>query len=87
MGPRAATIAKVAELEAQRRKMHLVNRYIAAHRLDMLPELGIPRAEAARLVRVGGYTSAEITAMREAIRYYRNKSKRRLWLPDPGERA
>jgi len=80
---RAETIAKCKELEAEHRTMILANRYLKAGKLDRLPGLGIPPREIARLVAVGGYSSAEILRMRDTIRYYRVKSRRKLWLPEP----
>jgi len=84
MGPRAATIAKVQELERERHLMNLANRYLKAGRPERLGEIGLTQAEIRRLIKAGGYSSAEMTRMRDLLRYYRHKSKRRLWLPDPG---
>jgi hypothetical protein len=67
--------------------MVLANRYLAAGQPERLAELGLPDTEIPYLKRTGGYTSAELTQSRDTIRYYRTKSKRRLWLPDPGETA
>lgn len=83
MSRRAATIAKVKELEREHQTMHLVNRYLRAGMADRVRELGLPRAELRRVLEAGGYSAAELTRTREAIRYYRTKSRRRLWLPEP----
>lgn len=87
MGPRAATIAKLEQLEREHRMMRLANRYLVAGKPEMLREIGLPQAEAQRVIRAGGYTGADLTKIRDTIRYYRTKSRRRLWLPDPGETA
>lgn len=84
MGPRAATIAKVQELEAEHRRMILANRYLKAGKPDRLADIGFNLVEARRLQDAGGYSSEELTRMRDTIRYYRTKSRRRLWLPDNG---
>lgn len=67
--------------------MRLANRYLVAGKPAMLREIGLTRAEAERVIKAGGYTAAELTRIRDTIRYYRTKSRRRLWLPDPGETA
>ena len=38
-------------------------------------------SEARRVAQAGGYSHAALVRMRDTIRYYRTKSKRRLWLP------
>ena len=87
MGPRAATVEKLKDLEAQHRRMVLVNRYLAAGRPKELEALGLNRSEIRRLTAAGGYPSSDLTRSRDTIRYYRTKSRRRLWLPDTGEKA
>jgi hypothetical protein len=84
---KAATVKHLRELERQHRTMILVNRYLKAGKRDRLADLGISRTEADRLVKAGGYSSIELERMRDTIRYYRTKSRRRLWLPDNGETA
>jgi len=85
MGPRAATVEHLRRLEAERRTMVLVNRYLAAGRPKELPSLGLSSAEIRRVTAAGGYTPAELKRMRDVLGYYRTKSKRRLWLPDRGD--
>lgn len=80
MGKRE-TVAKLQQLEVQHRNMMLANRYIKTGKIERLLDLGIPLATAQRLAQAGGYPSADLTRMRDTIRYYRTKSKRRLWLP------
>ncbi len=87
MGPRAATIAKVRDLERERHTMIMANRYLRAGKAERLAELGFGPTEIHRLVQAGGYSSAELARMRDTIGYYRTKSRRRLWLPDPGGTA
>lgn len=84
MGPRAATIAKLKELERRHRQMRLANRYLAAKKISVLPELGLSRSEIARLIKAGGYSPEELTKIRDTIRYYRTKSRRYFWFPDTG---
>jgi hypothetical protein len=85
MGPRAATIARLEELEREHHRMVLANRYIRARRPEQLADLGYTKAEIRNLILAKGYPEAALINMRSAIRYFRTKSRRRLWLPDPGE--
>jgi hypothetical protein len=87
MGPRAATVEHLRHLEAAHRRMVLANRYLAAGRPKELETLGFDRSEIRRLTAAGGYPASDLTRSRDTIRYYRTKSRRRLWLPDTGEKA
>lgn len=76
MDPRDA--ARVHELEATRHLMHMVNRYLAAGQPKRIQELGLTRAETRRLIAAGGYSSQEMTRIREAIRYHKRKHRGRV---------
>lgn len=79
---RLETIDKLRELETEHRIMVLANRYLKARQPERLVELGIAPAELRRVKQSGGYSSADLVRMRDTIRYYRTKSRRKLWLPD-----
>lgn len=84
---KAATVKRLRQLERRHRAMILANRYLAAGQPERLPELGLPATEIPYLKKMGKYSSADLATMRDMIRYYRTKSRRRLWLPDNGEMA
>jgi hypothetical protein len=77
----------VQELERERHLMNLANRYLKAGRPERLGELGLTQGEIRNLIKAGGYSSAALTRMRDLLRYYRKKSRRKLWLPDKGDAA
>jgi len=78
---------KLRALERQLRQWTVANRYLRAGQPERLAELGFPKAEINRLVLAGGFSALQMHNLRSTIRYYRTKSRRRLWLPDPGGTA
>jgi len=85
MGPRAAAKARLEDLERERHRMTLANRYIRNHRPQKLAELGYTAPEIRQLIQTGGHPNSAFVNIRQRVHYFKVKSRRRLWLPDPGE--